>query len=56
MTFKEKLAQEFPDNVDCDEMGECVGCPDHYKYEDRTACYGDCAACWNREMPGTKGE
>lgn len=58
MTYKEKLAQEYPDCIDEDSAGGCWGCPSAYEYESypRTeqACKklkGNCTACWNREIP-----
>lgn len=62
MTFREKLAQEHPENVDDDYTGGCYSCPSYYGYEghDDGLCLGSgdddedmCRACWNREMPMT---
>lgn len=57
MTFKEKLQQEHPEDIN--EDGWCFKCPHHYGYEDRVGpCPIDgngekisCWECWNREIP-----
>ena len=62
MTAREKLAIEYPEQLDDVEPGGCLGCPEDYGYlpnadfcksgDDR---YGDlferCKKCWNREIP-----
>ena len=62
MTAKEKLAIEYPDQLDDVEPGGCLGCPEDYGYlpnadfcksgDDR---YGDlferCKKCWDRKIP-----
>ena len=62
MTAKEKLAIEYPDQLDDAEPGGCLGCPEDYGYlpnadfcksgDDR---YGDlferCKKCWDRKIP-----
>lgn len=60
MTFREKLKQEHPRNVN-NESGRCLGCPSGYGYEsDKRAVRAclrlkwDCTACWDREIPGTE--
>ena len=64
MTAREKLAIEYPEQLDDVEPGGCIGCPNDYGYlpefefcknnDDR---YGDlferCKKCWNREIPET---
>ena len=40
--------------MDCYDLGEAIGCPSFYKYEQDTGeCPDDsnCWNCWNREMP-----
>lgn len=57
MTFKEKLAIEHPNKVNCGSCGGCFGCPCDYGYEDGMPCKNcsiDCDECWDREMPGTE--
>lgn len=57
MTFKEKLQKEHPDMVRAACLGGCYGCPHDYGYEKNPplSCTmpSGCAACWNREIPGT---
>ena len=62
MTAREKLAIEYPDQLDDVEPGGCLGCPEDYGYlpnadfcksgDDR---YGDlferCKKCWDRKIP-----
>ena len=62
MTAREKLAMEYPEQLDDVEPGGCLGCPEDYGYlpnadfcksgDDR---YGDlferCKKCWDREIP-----
>ena len=62
MTAREKLAIEYPEQLDDVEPGGCLGCPEDYGYlpnadfcksgDDR---YGDlferCKKCWDREIP-----
>lgn len=58
MTFKEKLKQEFPENIIKECAGACYLCPYSYGYESETKSkkncklYGGngCEYCWNREM------
>lgn len=63
MTFKEKLAIEYPDHISPANFGGCAGCPSSHEYEseEHDLCneYGDptprlCERCWNREIPGTE--
>ena len=62
MTAREKLAIEYPEQLDNLEPGGCIGCPDDYGYlPDFEFCtnnydrYGDlferCKKCWDREIP-----
>lgn len=60
MTFREKLAQEHPEQIREEYDGGCCGCPSHYGYEAREDCPphlpGEsadehCAKCWDREIP-----
>lgn len=60
MTFREKLAQDHPDNVDSCFVGGCRECPCTYGYEEGTPCricddeqFHD---CWDREIPMTPEE
>ena len=62
MTAREKLAIEYPEQLDDVEPGGCLKCPEDYGYlpnpdfcksgDDR---YGDlferCKKCWDREIP-----
>lgn len=51
MTFKEKLASEYPDHYVGEKyLGGVCGCPSTYGYENEIMCYHDCTECWNREM------
>lgn len=60
MTFREKLFQEKPENVEEGYVGGCYGCPTTYGYEtweegceNCNAIMGSgkgCRACWDREM------
>lgn len=63
MTFKEKLAQEYPCAINENDIGGCVGCPVSYGYEKQRPSCCDvrkipsdemCSKCWNREIPETK--
>lgn len=69
MTYKEKLAQEHPENVIKQKNGKCwcCGCPKGYGYADTSYCKlldytsedgvsadAICIECWNREMPERK--
>lgn len=63
MTFRERLAQEHPENVKSYFIGGCKYCPAHYGYEPFSpmgcpfAGRNDvCCACWDREMPDDGGE
>ena len=62
MTAREKLAIEYPEQLDNVEPGGCIGCPNDYGYlPDYEFCknnddrYGDlferCKKCWDREIP-----
>ena len=62
MTAREKLAIEYPEQIDYLELGGCMGCPEDYGYlPDPDFCmigcdqYGDlferCKKCWDREIP-----
>ena len=62
MTAREKLAMEYPEQLDDVEPGGCLGCPEDYGYlPDADFCksgddqYGDlferCKKCWDREIP-----
>ena len=56
MTFLEKLKQDNPERK-IDSPASNLGCPYTYGYETsfhRPCATMDCAACWNREMPGTE--
>ena len=61
MTAREKLAIEYPEQLDDVEPGGCIGCPNDYGYlPDFEFCknnddrYGDlferCKKCWDREI------
>jgi hypothetical protein len=62
MTCREKLAIEYPEDVDSTWCGGCRGCPNHHGYLPKPAtCEGGrfnsehiCTACWDREIPGTE--
>ena len=67
MTAREKLAIEYPEQLDVLEPGGCIGCPEDYGYlADADFCtnnydrYGDlferCKKCWDREIPGETKE
>lgn len=62
MTAREKLAIEHPEQLNDEEPGGCMGCPEDYGYlPDADFCtnsydrYGDlferCRKCWDREIP-----
>ena len=62
MTAREKLAMEYPEQLDDVEPGGCLGCPEDYGYlPNADFCksgddqYGDlferCKKCWDREIP-----
>lgn len=60
MTFREKLKQKHPEEVNDMYAGGCFNCPYDYGYENRSdgMCIGaetfseeKCRACWDREMP-----
>ena len=62
MTAREKLAMEYPEQLDDVEPGGCLGCPEDYRYlPNADFCksgddqYGDlferCKKCWDREIP-----
>lgn len=57
MTYRELLAQEFPDCIDEDLVEGCWGCPYEYGYETRRESKDVCEyprycdECWNREIP-----
>ena len=62
MTAREKLAIEYPEQLDDVEPGGCIGCPNDYGYlPDFEFCinnddqHGDlferCKKCWDREIP-----
>lgn len=56
MTFRERLALDYPDHVQSYFGGGCCGCPEDYGYEPsgyRDICDKKCTECWNREMPET---
>ena len=60
MTFKEKLAKDYPIYV-IERLKEgCYGCPSSYGYEPTQPKYfcqnTSCGICWNRIIPGTEGE
>lgn len=65
MTYRELLQKEHPENVDEEYVGGCFKCPSSYGYEADNAngqpCLKHvwqsdviCAACWNREIPGSE--
>lgn len=63
MTFREKLAKEYPDYVDEEYWGGCRYCPSDYGYEtleDKLRYCEDCSTerncreCWGREIPETE--
>ena len=66
MTFREKIAKEYPEKIDPDCWGGVEGCPYTYNYEtmDGCPCRGNrgsicetfCRECWNREIPETNIE
>ena len=62
MTAREKLAIEYPEQLDDVEPGGCLGCPEDYGYLPNADFYksGDdrysdlferCKKCWDREIP-----
>lgn len=54
MTFKEKLKQEHPEQIDENYEGGAFECPAYYGYEEpQNYCPEgmNCYECWNREMP-----
>lgn len=60
MTFREKLAQEHPEEVNDRYIGGCFICPCDYGYEKTRSeglCHAQngnetiCRACWDREIP-----
>lgn len=59
MTFRERLAKEFPEYIGNSYFCGCFGCPVMHGYEaeapdgceDKTI---SCHECWNREMPETE--
>lgn len=56
MTFREKLAQEHPEEVSEFWNGGCHNCPYSYGYEGEPdyyeyCCHTVCKDCWDREMP-----
>lgn len=54
MTFREKLAQEHPQNIGAQYGGCCHGCPSDYGYTEIRPCANgpaSCEDCWNREIP-----
>lgn len=58
MTYREKLANEHPEEIDDKEWGGCNGCPSSYGYERFQGCRDGneeaCTACWDREIPEEK--
>lgn len=68
MTFREKLQEEFPDDIKDDYIGGCNGCPCDYAYESHGSglcdlCHRNytldelktlCTKCWDREFLETK--
>lgn len=58
MTCREQYKIDYPENVKSSYLGGCCGCPhEYYPVERKTNCnadYMECAACWNREIPGTE--
>lgn len=71
MTYREKLKQEYPENVSDIYAGGCKGCPKTYGYgpEDgatRETCITQqkfmwinkelCRQCWDREIPEEEPE
>lgn len=54
MTYKEKLQEMRPQDVDPHAPGGCVGCPGDYFPEApscRCGCGKKCTDCWNTEAP-----
>ena len=54
MTAREKLAIEYPEQLDDLEPGGCIGCPEDYGYlPDFEFCdlFENCKKCWDREIP-----
>ena len=62
MTAREKLAIEYPNQLDDVEPGGCIGCPNDYGYlpdfefcKNNDGRHGDlferCKKCWDREIP-----
>lgn len=63
MTCREKLALEYPENVNEQFSGGCFGCPSDYGYLPKPdGCYRvgvrtrSCKSCWDRVIPGTSVE
>lgn len=59
MTFKEKLAREYPGFVGVNYCACCRGCPCDYGYEtkEQSPCGHSrlsCSECWNRTIPETE--
>ena len=65
MTYRELLQKEHPENVGEEYEGGCYRCPSSYGYEadngNGQPCLkyvahsnAICAACWNREIPGSE--
>ena len=54
MTYREKVAIEHPEAISDAALGGVKDCPLDYGYEGDYDCDGDCAECWNREIPGTE--
>jgi hypothetical protein len=54
MTYKEKLKQMCPDNINDLYGGGCLGCPVEYGWPNLPGCDGiynrRCDQCWNREI------
>lgn len=66
MTYREKLKQEYPENVSDIYAGGCKGCPKTYGYGPEGGSNGEiciawqksaeahidfCRQCWDREIP-----
>lgn len=58
MTYREKVAREFPDKIDPKCGGGVKGCPGDYfnQAPESRECFRErnCTKCWDLEIPGTE--
>lgn len=53
MTCREKLAIEYPKNINKQYARGCKSCPYDYGYVKNNYCveiYGSCEECWDRKV------